>query len=728
MNQNLQKIIIWFAGLAFYFLSVAVVLAMLLDESFTGAEELSPLLTFSRGMEQTSLLKKWERAESLQGVLIPLGPEGGTLPGFPEIWDEFLLASQEVGLDGDANGFDGMQAVRNITDLSQGAVTELFISSQPTSIFSIKNTLYILNSDGLIEQVDCSSPTEPVLIGALPYPRVAKLIVRGTTGFLLLKKTGHLSNEILVLDLAEPEDIELVAKLTLSGPVVNFFFLNDRLLTYENPGGKKNDQYLNLYDVTESFQLEQLARIKSPLIDSTAIFIDNFLLTPDLRDGLNVYDFKNPLDPAFVKKLSLNGQLRKMLRLGERLFAEGINGKFYIVDLQDIANPILVQEINEAHYITYFLDMGAFSYFFSDNGYLRVFDTPLTQLSRRSGHDFKNFKGILLETVERNRFSLLGGHNRIPQEVTGWPASTPTAEIVDTAVWKQYSVLLDEAGGLTFLRYENDGQLFFVKRISLPGKYRWLAASETHLYAGGNSVAVIGDSDSEEIVHLHSVPVAEKETFDGIVAHETLAIADGERGVKLFSLGDPARPQAHGEILFPAHLKSLVDVRQLAWSGQRLLLAAGQAGMIVAKPGTDESLYFVDALKFSEPLSALAVVNGFCLASDKQAVHVVDIRQEGTIQRLGEIAFAGVERFAVSQSGLWGGYVPQDGWTLLPAPSIVTPDDLSERLENAASAGEQVVDFRLRLFDDNRVTGAPGVFSIAALSRYDLLGEDNAAN
>jgi hypothetical protein len=728
MKQNYRKIVFWLAGTAAYFLAVAAVLGMLFDRDVAEFKSRSSLTDVEHSEDVQSMIEKLDAAQSARGVLMPIGPDDSYLPGLPEIWEELIKVADFSSLEKDVNGFDGLQAVRSISELGRGAVTEVFLSDQPVSVTRADNVLLVLNDDGQVQVIDCEYPRTPVLLDPLPYPPVAKMVVEGTKAFLLLKKRGQQNGEIVVLDLSEIEEVEELARLTLPAPVVNFFFFHGQLLTYENDGGQKQDQYLNLYNLTDDYELQLRKKIKSPIIDNSAIFVGQLLVTPDLRDGLNVIDMNGLQEPLPIVTLPLNGRIRRLARFGDRFFALGTKGQLDVVDLQNLESPVHSRQITGANHFAYYLHLGDYSYYFSDNGYLRVYDTPITQLSRFRQNSFVPLQGTLAETSDRQSLLFLGDYSNFSHDLDVLPDNFgKITDVVATTPWGEYIVLLDHGGGLSFLRTGKDGRLSLAKRVVLPKQSRWLAAGDTYLYAGGSSLEVIGYADSGEIAHLGSAASPIIESSDGVVIEESLFVAAGRQGIRQFSLKDPSQPESFGVIKLPSHLESFVDVRQLGLHGKRLLAAAGPAGLIMIVPGPEGGL-FEGSMIFKEPLSALTTVNGFCLASDKQSVHVIDLRREGSLQKLGEISFLGVERFVVASNGLWAGLVPGEGWTILPAPSIVTPLELNELISTNAFSDKEVARYRLRLFDDSSVVGIPGVLSMAALSEVELSGEGHVDN
>ena len=137
MNKSLRKIIYWGGGLSTYALMVVVVLCLLfeldLSQFYLTDKNPSGVLGDQEGMSSYS--QKLKTSSELSGVLLPVGPKAGQLPGLPEIWTEFSRAADVDAERMNADGFDGLQAVNNIADFSKGSVAELFLPGKPVQVF-----------------------------------------------------------------------------------------------------------------------------------------------------------------------------------------------------------------------------------------------------------------------------------------------------------------------------------------------------------------------------------------------------------------------------------------------------------------------------------------------------------------------------------------------------------------------------------------------------------------
>ena len=97
--------------------------------------------------------------------------------------------------------------------------------------------------------------------------------------------------------------------------------------------------------------------------------------------------------------------------------------------------------------------------------------------------------------------------------------------------------------------------------------------------------------------------------------------------------------------------------------------------------------------------------DGLALVSTDQVVSVVDIKDEHSIQALGDIAFPGVEKLAVASPGSWAGYANSMGWRILPLPRLLSHGEatlLNETLRTSSSADE-ANHYRLHLYSDRGV-------------------------
>ncbi len=150
MKKQFRNIVYWGSGLLVYALMISAVFGLLPET------EVSSI--FSQGKDSAVASSKYESVQSLlntidqssgfSGVLLPLGPGDGRLPGLPAIWHEFKRAGEVVKARLDADGFDGLQAVKNIVDLSRGAVAEIFLSGLAKQAFRRGDLLFVWSGHG----------------------------------------------------------------------------------------------------------------------------------------------------------------------------------------------------------------------------------------------------------------------------------------------------------------------------------------------------------------------------------------------------------------------------------------------------------------------------------------------------------------------------------------------------------------------------------------------------
>ena len=55
------------------------------------------------------------------------------------------------------SGFDGIQAVKHIADLSRGSIAELFFSRVPEDVFRLGEYLLLVDDEGRLLLLNCQS-------------------------------------------------------------------------------------------------------------------------------------------------------------------------------------------------------------------------------------------------------------------------------------------------------------------------------------------------------------------------------------------------------------------------------------------------------------------------------------------------------------------------------------------------------------------------------------------
>jgi len=712
MNKSLRKIIYWGGALSVYLLMVALVLCLLFE------------------LNWRQLFQADENHAGFSGILLPVGPDDGRLPGSPVVWDEFLQAGGVDAGKMNTNGFDGLQAVKNVADFSKGSVGGLFLSGEPSKIFRRGKFLLLLNNHGKVQIVDCENPLNPKISGALPYQHVRRMEMQGDIAYLQLGRSGAQNDKLAVVDLGNPDKPRELAQLDLPEQTKSFFILNGQLVVHTSSRGYKGAPSVHLYDFGEGFQLVFLGSIQSPVFRKGFLKHEEYLLLPDLRAGLHVCDFSDPLHPVVVASLDLPAKIETLAQYGDTVFALGMLDHIYVIDLHDPLHPALSTVVEEANHAASFVAYDNYLYYFTENGYLRIFDVPPSASLHGRGQRSVNVAGELMSMQNGDGYTLLGNRQgSLPAAVTNVLPLPGEPNVTDQLFWQGNLVVLDDDGLVQFFRQDKKASLELIGSLKLPPSQRWLAASMDRLYAGGEStISVIAKSDDNHFILSDQLALPGEGSWDAVVIEKTLCVAAGKDGVLCFSAEQPDRLVAAPGWMLPRHLESRIDVRQLTSSGGgRVLAAAGPAGLLRGRIDAAGQLQLDGFINLPSPIYALAVVKGFCLVSTGAEVFVVDIRARDSLQNLGKIIFPGVERFAVAAPDFWAGYVPRIGWSILPVPRLVSPGE-AELLQAAGSAtpSESVRDrYRLNLFNDHEVITTSGVLTLSSLSGGQATGGVN---
>ena len=717
MNKPHRKIIYWGVVLSIYALMVVVFLRLLLTPEL---EQSSPLSADVAGItveheSNQSLLDLVEQSGGVSGALLPLGPDEGHLPGNHALWHEFQRASQYDEINKDKDGFDGFQVVEELSELSVGALSEIFLSGAPRQVFQRGQFLYLLNDKQQLQVVDCKDPREPRLKGSLPYADVKHMELQGTIAYLLMERRVAPVGQMLVVDLKTPDKPRELARIELPEDAFSFFFVNSQLVVYASQRGSVGNNRVYLYDLDDRFQLSLRGSVESPNLGDHFLRYDDYILIPGWHEGLSIYDFSNPLDPELVAFVD-SPEINRLARYGDIVFATGPGRRMYAFDFHDPLQPVLTAVVEEAHHPTYLLKHGNYSYFFTFNGYLRVFDLPLIGEGTLEG-PATAVDGELIALSSGTGFTLLGKTPVfLPAGVTGVLPLPETMVIVDHLVWQDALVILDDEVLLHFYRVAEDSSPVFLQKLQLEKPQRWLAAGNGYLYSGGDgSVTIIAGNADDTVSVLKTIDLSGKETWDGLVLQKTLFIAAGKEGLLTYSLQRPDAPTTTSGWAAPRHLQPQVDVRHLAAvSDSRVLFTAGKAGLFSGHMDDDRKFRLGGSFRFHSPARAIAVHDGFALVATESDICVVDVRGAHSFQALGKIAFPRVKKLAVASPDLWAGYAAAAGWTLLPLPRFLLPGEISVQNEKSHSsllAGEQYR-YRLHLFNDRDVKTVSGLVTL----------------
>ena len=713
MTQSLRKVIYWGTLLSVYALMMAVVIHLLnpdlkLVKSLSDADN-----SVVEGNDSPwPLIDLVSQSEELSGILLPLGPDEGHLPGDHAVWHEFQRALQSNKKSKTTDGFDGIQAVGDLRDLVVGAVAELFLSGNPRQVFHQGDLLYLLNDNQKMQIIDCKDPREPRLMALLPYEDIKHAEMLGSIAFLLLDRKDAPTERLLVVDLDNPERPRELARLELPEDAFSFFFINSQLVVYSSQRGYVGKNYVYLYSLDDRFQLSLLGSVKSPVLGGDFLQYGDYVLVPELHEGLSVYDFSDPLHFEQVSFLD-DVRINRLARYGDLVFAIGPGGRLYTIDLHDPLQPTLSNVVKEADHAAFFVEHGNYTYFFTFNGYLRVFDFSALDFQvpdKMSGV----VSGELMSLSPEEGFTLFGKPPvALPSAVVGGEVLTGSIEVVDHLLWKDSMVFLTSDGRLHFYREGGDSSPVFWHSLQLATHPQWLAAGDDHLYVGGkDSVSVVAVNVDGTASVLGQVDLPGKESWDGLVLQKTLFVAAGKDGLLTYSLQQPDAPVASSGWVAPLHLKLQIDVRQLAATDNgRVFFTAGHAGLFGGRVDAGGNFTLKGYFRFSDSVRAFAVHDGAALVSTEKSVYVVDIRDEYSFQNLGEIAFSGVSEIAVAPPNLWAGYSPLAGWSVLPLPRFLSTAEraLPKNESKASLSGNS---FKLHVFNDHDVKKVVGIVTL----------------
>ncbi len=722
MKKQLREIIYWAALLSTCTLTVVSTVLFLwmldVDQPIAAKDTDTTIVANEVSAEHDKLQQLFEKVGGngeFSRVLLPLGPDEGRLPGSAWLWSEFQKGNPVAGERTIKDGFDGLQGVDNVIDFSRGAVSELFLTQKPRQVFRRGRFLYLLNDNQQILIIDCLNPDQPSLSGHLPYSLVKHMAMQGNIAYLLIERSGVSAGRMLLVDLKSPDKPRRIAQFDLPEDAFSFFFVDSQLLVYTASQGYKSKNRIYVYDVNDSVQLQLLGHIESPNFGLNFLQFDQYVLVPGAHEGLTLYDFSDPFTPVQVAALD-SPHINRMARYGDFVFAAGSDGRIVSIDFSDPFQPALASSAEEVKHLSYLLAYDEYTYYFTFNGYLKVFNFPLGT-SRKHPPPSLVSDDPLASLHPGTGFTLLGtAPAALPAGVT---ASLPLAEgaaIVDQLIWQDCLVVLDAEGILHFYDLGADLSLSFRQELKLLTPRRWLASGRGRLYVGGGKDLDIISQNLEGVFSVATeMELSVNETWDGLVIRNVLLLAAGKQGLLTFSLQRPDAPALTSVWGPPRHLVSQFDVRHLAAVDDgRVLFSAGAAGVSIGRVDDDKKFTQQGSFRFSSPVNAVAVYDGIGLVATGEEVSFIDVRDAHSLQNLGKITFPEVERLAVAAPDLWAGYVDAVGWSIFPLPRFLSPEDV------ASSRDEHIVSqfnlepfrYRLHLFSKDEVRIVPGVLSL----------------
>ncbi|MDH3998996.1 MAG: hypothetical protein OET90_09190 [Desulfuromonadales bacterium] len=624
---------------------------------------------------------------SVDGVLLlPIGPEEGTLPGSYKVWREVLASSSLEQGWGDS--FDTIQAVSDLEEFSQGAVAEVHLNGSPVKTVYLGEAIYSLSStSGQVEIIDCRNPAKPVIFDTLEHESVLTFEVYNGLGYFLVKSQAVDSPDLVVLDLKDPFAPKQLSLNRLPRGVYSFKIIGSHLLASARTGKRGKRQHY-VYALTKELYPTYLTSTSHLFLNDDNILWKEHLFNSNSSREIEVYDFSDPLNPELVSTLKLPNVVTEMVRSGERIIAWSEPGNLYLVDISSLSTPRLIDTVPNVPYYASLMYLAGNTYYFTQSGYLRVFpQLPSQALEGNQGRDSLTVKGGLFALEDNRGFGLLGSEERpTPDAVRKVTHLLNHQDIVDAAVWRQHSVALYENGRLDVLAPTEGQTPQVISTLNLEPGLRWLAADQDWLCVGGQGVVYVFRFDDGRLNVLKRLELPVVESPDGVIVNDVLAVAVGKDGLISYSLKEEAPPFVAKAAAFPLPLIPHLDVRRLSVNSDgRLFLAAGNAGFINGQLDSDGRFLLTGFVDFKESVNAVAVTSGLCLVATEDAVTVVDVRDRSSSQRLGHIELSGVDRFKTASPDYWAGLVPGQGWVCLSNPRLLLPKQTASMAGNCFS-------------------------------------------
>lgn len=278
----------------------------------------------------------------------------------------------------------------------------------------------------------------------------------------------------------------------------------------------------------------------------------------------------------------------------------------------------------------------------------------------------------------------------------GWlpPGSLDVVEIGG------FLLILDRDGNL-WRRAVDNAAPAVATGCRLGAGYRWLAAGAGYVYAGGGaSLCKLEAGPGNTVSRVAEGPFPGDGSHDGVVLGDHLLVAAGRAGLLSFDLGGALWPVYRSRLALPRTLAARSDIRALAVCGQQLLAAAGQAGIVRVRSGSDGVLHAEGIQPLPSPVTTLVCLGDLVVAGTADAMIVAAFGIDSA-QIIGTSPPAGMERLRSIGDRLLGRRNGQ--WESLPPPvRLGTLEGNPARL--IVPGGLSVGPYRLALFNRHGVS------------------------
>ena len=263
----------------------------------------------------------------------------------------------------DISDLNDIQLIENYTDIDDGNIETLTISGNQLHIAGSFTNYYIL---------DCTDPTDLSLIGEFtPQTTVEKILVEGDNVFL----TENADPGVEIVSISDPsnpsqtttfaeydEDIAIVDDVVLLqesnslalyniSTIASPSFIIDTNVSTPNLWVEGDYLYftdvyeiLNIWDISNISDMIQLGTFYTTGYSNRVAVSGDYAYVADGRDGLEVIDISDPIDPevVFTYTYSINTTVNDVFIVGNVLYVAHGGYGLFVFDITNKASPVLL--------------------------------------------------------------------------------------------------------------------------------------------------------------------------------------------------------------------------------------------------------------------------------------------------------------------------------------------------------------------------------------------------
>ncbi|WP_305042606.1 hypothetical protein [Geoalkalibacter sp.] len=561
--------------------------------------------------------------------------------------------------------------------------------------------LFIAGGEGGLQILEMLEPGRLERVGELRVPGFAHRVLLDAEGPRAFLATG--GEGLLVLDVSSPQEPRVLQHIPDLGNVVDLVICADQVAALDQ-GGR-----IHLLEWSENRRLRLRESVALPDLLGNLAWDGEALYA----NGLNAALWHIRLDQGRAgrpRSVAEPGLRKTQLQInGERLYLSGLSqGGGQDLEIYQLRVGQMPQRLARIS----FQDISGRFHFVEDalyfvrEGRLETWDLSRPEEPRQADVQVYATHFAALVVADNEMFALAanGGLRRLDRSDPLRPRPRTLTldsftEVLDMSVLGDCLLILDRNAGLHLFSRSPDAKPASLAALGFP---RALQA----WYRDAERLYLIDDGGRLYVVDLGDLPnlrvVAEGDLGTGTISQ--IRVRDGllyaaarKEGLKAWDIRDARQPRLLGKSRLPWPQGEFSSAQDLDFSGPRILVADGDAGLSVYEETGTGVPRLLDTVRISGFCRRIRVEDNLAFVmSSREGIYLVDVGGVGRPQLISHLPAQGtVDNFWKEKDRLW--LAREDGLSAIPLPLPAT---------RVLSLGDQSLEVEFA------VAPAPGIYTL----------------